>query len=191
MNPKNPIGVRSEAPIASRRPRKRRGKHPVAARAEAGGEQHRGEGCVPPQPVVRVELVERIDGLPLALVRGIRHRGLEHPDERERHRCEQCAAVGDHAVTRALAPGLQATPQAGPEEDQQECDQRRAEEGDELVLTPVRLPVVEGRGDVALAGRIVAEEDERGERTRGRPASLQSAGSDRSGRIPRRSFPLG
>ena len=82
----------------SRRPCQCRRQHLIATCTEAGRDQHCRESRVPRQPVVGVELVERVNGLLLPLVRCVRHRGFEHADERERYIREEDAAEGGRAV---------------------------------------------------------------------------------------------
>ena len=74
----------------------RRAPRPVARSRAA-------KAAFQPEPVVGVELVEGVDGLPLACVGGVRHRGFEHADEHEHRGREECAAEGDRAVARVIA----------------------------------------------------------------------------------------
>ena len=160
MNPKKPSGVSSDAPIDDRHPCKGRRQHPVAASAEACREQHRRERNVPRQPVVRVQLTERVDGFPLALVGRVRHRPFEHRDEAEGRSGEKRAAERDRAVAAVAVALRESSPQTGPEEDEKERDERCHQECDDLVLAPVVLPIGERLRWPCLAGRIVPEQNE-------------------------------
>ena len=97
-----------------------RRQHPIAASAEARCEQHCRERRVPSQPVVGVELVQRVDGFPLSFVSCVRHRRFEHPDEREGHSAKERAAERDQAVAGVAVALRESSPQARP---------RRREEG--------------------------------------------------------------
>ena len=88
----------------------------------------------PSQPVVGVELVQRVDGLPLPLVRRICHSRFEHPDERERHCTKECAAERNQAMAGVTVALRESSPQAGPEEEKKERDEGCDQEGDDLVL---------------------------------------------------------
>jgi hypothetical protein len=106
-----------------------------------------------------VELAERVDGLSLALVGGVRRCAFQHPHQRECRGCEQSAAERDRPVAGVAALAPQSALQARAEEDEQERNQGRQQKAGDLVLAPVVLPVGEGLGHSGLAGRVVPEQD--------------------------------
>jgi hypothetical protein len=71
---------------------------------------------------------------------------------------------------------------SGPEEEQQEPDQRRYEQRDDLVLDSIVLPEGERFGGSRLAGRIIPqqekadEEQESGQRSGQRQKAIESVG---------------
>ena len=106
-----------------------------------------------------MQLVQCVDRLPVAVLRGVRHRRLEHPDQEERSGREQSAAECDQAVPGVLAPEGQPPPEPGTEEDQEEPDQGRQEQSDDLVAPSVVLPVRERRRHIGFARGVVAEHE--------------------------------
>jgi hypothetical protein len=75
------------------------GSIPLRRAPEACCEQHCRERDVPPQPVVRVQLVQRVDGFPLSLVRCVRYRPFEHRNKGERRSGKKRPTERDRAVT--------------------------------------------------------------------------------------------
>ena len=146
--------------VGGGRPCERRGKHRVPARAESGCQEDSRKGRVPPEPVVRVELVQGVDGLPLAFVGCVRHRAFEHADEHEDRSRQEYTAEGDRAMAGVIACLFQSPLQPSPEEEEQERDQGGDQEADDLVSAMVVLPVREGLGGAGLAARVGPVEDE-------------------------------
>jgi hypothetical protein len=130
------------------------------ARAEARCQEDGCKGRIPCQPIVGVELVERVDSVTVSVVRGVRHRCFEHPDDHEGRGGEERAAECDRAVAGVAVSIRQPASQAGAEEDQQKRNQRRNQKSNDLMLTSVVLPVGERLCRTRLAARIVPEQHE-------------------------------
>ena len=139
-----------------------RGQHPITTSTETGCEQHCRESRVLRQPVVGVELIERVNGLLLPLVRRVRHRGFEHANQRERCSREERTAEGYRAVPSVTVALLQPPLQPRSEKGEQERDQGQQQEANDLVDASVVLPIRKGLRRTGLCVGVVPVDDERG-----------------------------
>ena len=151
--PKNPSGVRSDAPMMIDAQASGVGSIPLRRAPRPVASSMAAKDGVPSQPVVRVKLAECVDRLSLAFMGGVGRRPFSMPTSANADAARSAPPKATAPWPLSPLPRSQPSLQTCAEEDEQEGDQGCEQESGNLVLASVVLQLEKvSAGAVSLLG---------------------------------------